>query len=512
MTTTVLRPNGTNHVVIFGDPLIDNATVTGAASAHAAISDDSDSSYITGGYDYFDLGTFTLGTSVTKSLAVRARVGTASGTDTCGFAARISPSTTWTAQFQEQATSTTITNYAGAATPVTLTQSDIDALDMVVGVTIGATQGYSSLGSNRLYELYADLVYVEQPVTTVTAVSPDPYTASNIVPIAWTNSDLSDGGVQTCYEVKVFTSSQYSVSSFDPDTDTPVFETGDTLGGDGTVNVGPLSNGVTYRAYVRVAQTVNGVAHWSDWAFDTFGVDVDTADVDTILVAPQDALGRINITVTRDTGSEAWELIEIERSTDAGATWTPVRGSTYVDCTADANTYTAVDYETGNAQNVQYRARATRVVSGAAITGAWVTSTTVAWSSQRLWVKSPTDPALNRTFLLQSTISPTYAARRGVFPVIGAAVPVVVSDVRQRSVGTLSLHSEALDDTDDILALLNEAVLLIHPPPDWGYADIYVSLGDVTWRRRLKVFTEPSTWEAAFVEVDAPGDSTAGER
>ena len=67
MTATTLRPNGT---------IAAGGTVTGAASAHAALSDDSDASYVgayTGNGEY-DSGTFTLPTgAVMKQARIRVR-------------------------------------------------------------------------------------------------------------------------------------------------------------------------------------------------------------------------------------------------------------------------------------------------------------------------------------------------------------------------------------------------------------------------------------------------------
>jgi hypothetical protein len=492
MTTTVLRPNGT----------VSSGTVTGAANAHTALSDDSDSSYVLSSITV-DMGTVAMSGGVTKTLTARCRWRSVSGTvpgALCAIgAASVIPS-------GDGSLGTDLVTNTGVPVAVSMTQAQVDALRASVGA--------GDSGNIRAYEVYADLVWVAVPVTTVTAVSPDPYTASNIIPVAWTNTLDADGGGQTRYEVKVFTDAQYGAGGFDPDTSDSYWESGEVVGSALTVNTGALVTGDTYRAYVRVAQTVNGASHWSAWAFDTFAVDVDTADVDTVTATGGDAGGRIQVDVTRDTATEAWELIEVQRSIDSGVTWTPVRFANYVDCTGDANDFQVFDYEVPNGTTALYRARATLLLSGLPVTGAWVQSTPAeSWSSTECWLKSPTDPSLNTTFCMSRR--DVYAKRRrtGRFDIIGAAAPIVVSDVMSSHSGMLTIETYGTTDAADLRALLEDTpVVLVQFPAAMDIADFYAAINGVD-----EVFMSANSdnlwrlWSATYDSVIAPADSTAGQ-
>jgi hypothetical protein len=497
MTTTTLRPNGT----------VAAGTVTGAANAHTALNDDSDSSYVAGNGangTLVEMGTVAMGSgAVTKSARIRARAWhtSASGQITAA-SSPAGPSLAGTVS-----TANGILTFAGGYSPVGWSQASVDALRLQV-----SAQPVSA--NVRFYELYLDLIYVTQPVTTVTAVSPDPYTATNIIPIAWSNTLDADGDGQTRYEVKVYTDAQYGAGGFDPDTSDSYWESGEVVGSALTVNTGALATGDTYRAYVRVAQTVNGASHWSAWAFDTFAVDVDTADVDTVTATGGDAGGRIQIDVTHDGASEAWELIEVQRSIDAGVTWTPVRFANYVDCTADANDFQVFDYEVPNGTTALYRARATLLLSGLPVTGAWVQSTPAeSWSSTECWLKSPTDPSLNTTFCMSRR--DVYAKRRrtGRFDIIGAAAPIVVSDVMSSHSGMLTIETYGTTDAADLRALLEDTpVVLVQFPAAMDIADFYAAINGVD-----EVFMSANSdnlwrlWSATYDSVTAPADSTAGQ-
>ena len=496
MTTSVLRPNGT---------VSSSGSVTGAASQHAATSDDSDSSYVTHGvieYSVLNLGTLTLGSDVTKQVRVRVRVQTASGTssgrgdltDSSGniLALVVLPATTSAATL------------SSAYAPVTLSQSDID------GLRVKFSSPQSATGIRTL-EAYVDLVTVDQPVVAVDAVSPDPYTASSVVPISWVNTFDADGGGQTRYAIRVYTAAQYGAGGFDPGSSDAYYTSGSTVSSATSADVGPLETGITYRAYVRTAQTVNGARHWSEWAYDQFTVDLTTADVDTVAGVATDASGVITVTVERDTGTEAWDYVEVQRSIDSGVTWSYVRGGAYVD-PVDADTFALDDYEVGNGVDVLYRARATRIASGFPITSAWVeASGTVSWSSSDCWLKAPNYPQFSVTFT-PGRQSYFRSRRSGVFQPIGARFPVVVSDARSAFSGVLPVLTASAAEQAALMSLLDASdVLLVQYPPSFGIADSYVSVIDDD-----EVFLSAATlqlartWSLGTFEVDVPADPAAG--
>jgi hypothetical protein len=489
MTVATLRPNSTTAT--------SGVTLTGGASVNAVTSDDSDASYAT--LTGASLATCGLTTSslpsgaVTKQMRSRVRASFGGGTS-------LTVEASYAAEINEQWSFPIVANvvydYEGAYTPVTLTQAQVDGMLL--------TLERSDSGLVRLLEAYLDLVYVAKPVVTVTTVSPDPYTASSVIPVSWSNTLDSDGGAQTRYQIRVLT------AALDP-----VSDTGVLVGSANSAEIGPLPNG-DYTVNVRVGQTVNGATHWSDYDSDSFTVTVDTADVDTITATAVDASGKITVDVAHDGTSEAWEFIEVQRSIDGKTTWQDVRFATYVDCTADTDDFAVDDYEVTNGADAWYRARATWIDTGGAVTGDWVeTSAAESWSSSDCWLKSPTDPTLNTIVIPEAPVAPLQRARRqGKFSVVNAATPVVVSDVRSARTTSMVIGTTDESEADDVEALLEEDVLLFHPDSTTaGTAHVegrYWSPGYLSEAFWTDFYSAPRWWFVELTEVDAPSDPTAG--
>lgn len=364
-------------------------------------------------------------------------------------------------------------------------------------------------GAVRIARAYVDLVYVTRPVVTVTAVSPDPYTESSVVPVSWSSTRDADGGAQTRVQVYVFTSAQYSAPGFDPSLDmaTERFDSFTTA----TSTSFELQNG-TYRAYVRTAQTVNGQYHWSLWAYDQFVVNVVTSDV-TVAATPSNGTGSITVTVSRVGGSHAWERIEVQRTRDGGTTWENVRRGTYMSLVGeDPDTFAVTDYETGNGETVTYRARATWFTTeGDAVVGAWASSSPAVWSSDQAWLKCPVDPNLNVAICPDQIEPGGRTVRAGVFQVIGRATPVVVSSVMSTPSPSLEIVTETDDEAADLLAALECVHCLLQYPAASGLGSRYVSVLSVEERLvGQQMWMTDRRWSIQTVATEAPDDSTAG--
>jgi hypothetical protein len=489
MTTITLRPNSTISTT--------GVTLTGGASLNAVLSDDSDASYaayVSGGGSGTHMTTSTLPAgSVTKQMRLRLRASNGGGgsvqcTEAIQYAKGF-PVTTFSGVVDA------VADYSGAWSSVDLTQVYVDV----------AQFSMYAIDAVRVLESYIDIMYVAQPVVTVTAVSPDPHGAST-VPVSWVNTLDSDGGAQTRYRVYV---------TDDNDGDATVYDSGTVVSPNLSHDVGPLPNG-DYTARVRVGQTVNGSTHWSDYDTDSFTVTIDTADVDTITATAVDASGKITVDVAHDGTSEAWEFIEVQRSIDGKTTWQDVRFATYVDCTADADDFAVDDYEVANGVDAWYRARATWEDATGFATGDWVeTSAAESWSSSDCWLKSPTDPTLNTVVVPEAPVAPLQRSRRqGKFSVVNAATPVVVSDVRSARTTSMVIGTTDESEADDVEALLEEDVLLFHPDSTTaGTAHVegrYWSPGGATEAFWTDFYSAPRWWFVELTEVDAPADPTAG--
>ena len=115
-----------------------------------------------------------------------------------------------------------------------------------------------------VYQIKLLLFETTYPTATVTAAGT--VTTTNPV-VAWSYTD-TDAWAHTGSQVKVFDSATYSAGGFNPATSTPKYTT--TISGAGTTATATgLTNGVTYRTYVRVSKTVNGTQYWSGWANNT---------------------------------------------------------------------------------------------------------------------------------------------------------------------------------------------------------------------------------------------------
>lgn len=498
MTTVILRPDAT----------IAAGTVTGAASTHAATNDNDDASYVVTSSQFaVHLGTSTLPAgSVTKQWRARIRHLDAGGPKDVylymagsfnpGDAGYVTPG------YGSFSAGASPQDDSAAWSPTTLTQAQVDNMAIAVFAT----------STGRTHELYADLMYVAIPVVAVDTVT-DPTTATNLIPLSWVNTLDADGGAQTHRQIRVFDETTYpSFTGLDPDDDVPYWDSGIVLTGSAMATTIALPND-THRAYVRVAQTVNGSLHWSDWDFDEFTVAVDTSDVATVDVAAVDATGAIEVTVGRDGASEAWSFVTVERSIDAGATWQPVRGATYVDSTGDADEFVILDYEAPNGTSTKYRARATRIFSSLPITGDWVESDPEQWTSTAMFLKVPGDAELNVSTVCLASRTPYRRTRRtGVFPVLGARLPVVVSDVRSARSGVIEWETLTSAEATAIDTLLERgSVVLVQFPPSMDIADMYAAftddeevfqsiVSDVVWR----------TWSVNYIEVAQPPDPYAG--
>lgn len=506
MSTATISPDGTL--------LTAGVSVTGAASVYAALSDNDSNSYITLSTEkpVVSMGTFALGSARMKSYTPKIRMRANSTAVDLVFGVIIQdvvgnafPSSGRLTYGPDGGSF-----YSDVAFPTvaaSFTQAQIDAMAWVF-------DGVSGSEAGRIAKAWIDITYVTKPSTALTAVSPDPYTASNLVPLSWVNTLDADGGGQTHYQIKAFDQTTYpTLSSVDPDTDTPFWESGVTASGLTSAATGALIDGDTYRIAVRVAQTVNGSRFWSDWSTDDVTINVATSDVAAVSAVATDADGKLTVTVTRAGGSEAWSKVSVERSIDAGVTWAPVRFATFADATGNANTFTVDDYEVPNGTAALYRALASRTLNDQPIVGDWTQAgAAVSWSSNDCWLKDPNVPANSTTFRLGGRRERRRTRRVGVFPVVGLSAPITVSDVRSTNTGVLPIVTDTIAEYDAIDDLLAAApTILVQFPPSTGYADMYATVtSDVDNYLSPVAEAVVRVWEVEYVETSAPADSTAG--
>lgn len=314
MTVSTLRPNATNTLT---------ATLVGGATAHAVLSDDSDASYVQLDASTIAVLGFTDLTlpagAIVKSAALRVR--TAKVTTTNLLTASLNASGIG-------AHSGTISVSWAVATTVSVpatahTSGLIDA--SIDGATAAISSASGAAPVIRVHELYLDATYVAKPTLTVDAPV-DPVSDTNVPTVEWSGTLDSDGGAQTQYSVKVFTDAQYLAGGFDPSTSSATISTGTVASSASSWQVTDILPNDTYRAYVQIAQTVNGALLWSDWAYHEFTVSVALPAAPTLTATADNTNARIALAVTDVAGTASTDALELERSVDAGTTWGEVRG------------------------------------------------------------------------------------------------------------------------------------------------------------------------------------------
>ena len=338
MATYTLRPNANwNNASAF--------TISGGSgSVHAALSDDSDTTYITrtsttvpASYEA-EFGTTTLSASekiVYVNLRARLSVGTTGqaqlslGVISDRNGRTVSYSVPYTKQNTfAMATVDTALKLTASPTGEAWSQTAID--NLVVKFTDNAT---TSADRSSLFELYVDVVTTAQPTVTVTAPS-GTITDTTFPSVTWTYAD-TDGDPQSAYEIKVFDSTTYGSGSFSADTSTPTVETGIVASSnDGQTLEADLADGTTYRAYVRVAQLVNGANYFSSWAYSQFTIDVDAPATPLLSAFFDSTIGAITVTVFGRTNVLSANQASLETNTTG---WAAVSNCAIARSTAQAS-------------------------------------------------------------------------------------------------------------------------------------------------------------------------------
>ena len=312
MTVVTLRPSSTTANT--------GAVTGGGGTAHGALSDDSDASYVE--YDNLEASEVTLtdhtlpAGAVIKDIAARVRVAKAPGSPGQATSTIISSviDSVHTRDLVLNWDTPTTVSFTPPYTGFTDTQIDGGSLYLTswLGVDV------------RIYEAYLDVTHVAKPVTNANSPT-GTLTTSNLPTIGWVNTLDGDGGGQTKYQVRVFTAAQYGAGGFDPATSAATVELAETLGANTSWQVSAPLADATYRAYVRVAQTVNGDLHWSDYDQTEFTIDVDLPGAPTFTATADNANGRITLAPVDSAGVATTDAFELQRSLDGGTTWEPVR-------------------------------------------------------------------------------------------------------------------------------------------------------------------------------------------
>ena len=369
-----------------------------------------------------------------------------------------------------------------------------------------------------LYEVFYNYTYVEKPVATVT--DPAGSVNTSLPTVKWQDDVDADGGPRTHYQVRIFSSAQYGAGGFTAAGSASTKDSGQVQSSATAWQPtgAQLADG-TYRAYVRIGQTVNGSVFYGDYSYQEFTVSTTRPGTPTSLtVTPDDANGRIQVAATRVAATAGppavgtTDYIEFQRSTDAGTTGEDIRtsvGDGRVAPNSGTGVATVYDYEVGNGVSVQYRARAVDdfgTLTDDAVSDYTTASTADSWSSTDWWLKNPLLPSQNAIVQVHSLTEETQSARQGIFQAIGADNTVVVSDSRQAKSGNITFRVDTDEEKADLDTLVQSGTpLLLQGLPDQHWDDRYVMFGDYSRQRAYdKSFAETTFDTTSWIEVTEP--------
>lgn len=394
MATVTLRPNATDFAS-------NNSNVVGATSVHAALSDDSDASYVElpwGALVEVTLADLTMPSgALIKQVRSRLRARRIGTTDTSVF---LTEGGTGTEHQWKPSVTTSIANHTGPWRTVkpsggAWTDSVVDALLQRIYQGNDATL--------EAYEAYVDVEYNEQPVGTLTAPT-GTYTNDSSPDAVWSYSD-PESDPQTHYRL-VIEPGDTSANAAPALDGTEEYDSGETSGSGTSATLPGLANG-TYTVWLRVRQAdVSGQTQRSEWDAIVYTINVAPPAVPTITANADDPHGRIILEAdSSSTAGEEAEEYDFQFS-DNGTTWTAVRTGTAVppdSATAD-DPATVYDYESPPNTARFYRARAARYDSGSGerLVSSWSTSVQAALIPIRWWLKAPDSPNLNAHFWVQN--------------------------------------------------------------------------------------------------------------
>lgn len=362
-----------------------------------------------------------------------------------------------------------------------------------------------------VYELALQVTYLLRP--TVTVDLPTGTINENRVTVGWTPVfDPQADATDSHYEIKIFSDAQYGAGGFSPGASTPTLSVdsrnaldlaikGSRAGNTFTFNDILLDD--TYRAYMRVAAR-DTPDHLSTWSNVDFVVDAPTPGIPTMLLSSDPDNGAIEIDLDDNTGDVTTTLFELQRSDDGGATWIDVRttlGAGQIAPTAGHATIS--DYEAPNGAEVTYR---TRAFNSATPSYSEWTEDTETWSGRTYWLKHATRPSLNLRLRVRSNPGHATKSNQGVFRVLGSNKAIVVGDVRGPDTGQLVIWTESKAERDALKSTLELQVpLLLQGPISDELPERWIAIGDTDSVRFVDKSWAPGHDDSlSWTEVERP--------
>ena len=393
-------------------------------------------------------------------------------------------------------------------------------------LAVRVNDGHKHDDANRayVYDLFGDVYCCARPTAALATTPASPVLSTSYPTLSatfsaliedWQDNSGAPARTELEYEMRLFSSAQYTAQGFNPTTSAAVWSSqGLTAPLDYTDGATPSSETVDeepdaflpndiYRLYGR-ARRYFDAAQVGDWAYISVDVGVTPCPAPALTATIADAAQRVALVATAGaTTGAASPLVSIERSADGGATWQPVRGATRVPV-AFGTPLTVLDYEAPRETSVRYRANTEATFVDVQLVSAWGAATAAGTLTATTWnLKVPLDPTLN---WLDANVDadPTFAQNEdaGVFRPIGRKYPVVVSMSIGGADGSMVVTARTAAEWAKLEALRDYAgSLLLESPRGWSR---YIRIIGRSWTEtggkgaaRRKVACE-------FLEVGAP--------
>lgn len=453
LTVVTVRPSTT--------PQLGLGTVVGAATAHAALADSSDSSYvqlaarsrldsqvirvgfptpsIPAGAKVYSVGLRrrTLSTVAGSPLPVchhwfRSVTGSIQVAGQAQIVLKLffnstCPTSPTTATWVDESLGTFTTGPGGAAW---------DPATNLAGFAYEIGRGDDFASTLRVSAVYLDVTY--QTAATVTVTGPTGTITATQPTVTWTYAS-ADSQPQQAYRVALYTAAQVAAGGFAAFTTTPIQESGWLLGEDLQWTLPHDITDGTYSAYVQATSKWAGVGDFpTDAASTTWtrtAAPASPPPTATLSAAVFDAANnRVGLTFVPSSASPTTTAFTVQASRDAGVTWRPIPSLTYVPATG-MTPVTGYDYAAPSGVTSQYRVLSySQSVLVAAVSPSNVLTATP--RDDRHWLKHPTNPLLNTPIVLSAPksgegLKVTQARMQGTFQLLGGAgqtvLPIVVS-------------------------------------------------------------------------------------
>lgn len=369
----------------------------------------------------------------------------------------------------------------------------------LVGLTYDAGRGDDFAGGLQISEVYVDVTY--QQASSITVTGPSGTVASTRPTITWTYSS-PDSQPQQSYQVAIYTASQVAALGFVPFVVPPIQTSGVVLGeGQQWTLTQDIPDG-GYSAYVRATSAWGGPGSFTTPIASTTWTRAVAAGGGgqpaaaqppnaTLSSAVFDAANnRVALTMVPSSSSPTTVKFTVQASRDNGVTWAPIPSLTLISANG-MTPVTVYDYVAPINVTSQYRVMAYSTNTALIGAAAFSNVLSVMTSGTNWWLKCPANPLLN-TVLPVAAPSGSGAdggmkiklrRMQGTFePLSGPTtevLPIVVSGPTYGEQGELDLlfvNGEPSGDLyDDYLALDQTGDVLLLQKPNGE--QLFVTLG-----------------------------------